>query len=222
MRALLIVVMVLVALLLAVDRGAEYLAGEAAEDRLAARPEVVGEPDVNVGGFPFLTQLLARQFNDVDVSVPALTAQGLPLTDVDLELRGVTPASGFTSVNVEEVDGTAVLTYTDLQAASPVPGITYSDGGNGTVAFAGKVGALGRQLDITGTAALEAGGNTVTVVPQAIDTGNENLDAAAQRLLAGNLVFEVGGLPANIGLTGAQGGPDGIVVTASGSNLTLP
>jgi LmeA-like phospholipid-binding len=222
MRALLVVVIVLVALLLAADRGAEYLAGEAAEDRLAERPEVVGEPDVDVGGFPFLTQLLAREFDDVDVRVPALTAEGVPLTNVDLELRGVTPASGFTSVNVEEVDGTAVLTYTDLQAASPVPGMTFSDGGDGIVAFAGTVEALGRQLDITGTAALEAQGDSVTVVPQAINTGNENLDAAAQRLLGGNLDFQVGGLPANVGLTGAQAGPDGIVVTASGSNLTLP
>jgi hypothetical protein len=222
MRVLLIVVLVLVALLLGVDRGAEYLAGRAAADRLAERPEVVGQPEVDVGGFPFLTQLLAREFNDVDVSVPALSAQGVPLTNVDLELRGVTPASGFTSVNVEEVDGTAVLTYTDLQAASPVPGITYSDGGNGTVAFSGTVEALGRQFDITGSAALQAQGSTVTVDPQEISTGDERLDAAAERLLTGTLVFDVGGLPANVGLTGARGSADGIVVSASGSNLTLP
>jgi LmeA-like phospholipid-binding len=222
MRRLLIGVLVLVALLLAVDRGAEFLAGRAAADRLADRPEVVGQPDVNVGGFPFLTQLLAREFDDVDVSVPALTAQGVPLTDVDLQLRGVTPASGFTSVQVAQVDGTAVLTYADLQAASPVTGITFSDGGNGTVAFAGSVTALGRQLDITGTAALRAEGTTVTVDPQQISTGDERLDAAAEQLLTGALVFDVGGLPANLALTGARGGPDGVVVTASGSNLTLP
>lgn len=222
MRRLLIVLLVLAALLLAVDRGAEYLAGRAAADRLAERPEVVGQPDVNVGGFPFLTQVLAREFGAVDVSVPALTAQGVPLTDVDLQLSGVTPATGFTSVQVESVDGTAVLTYADLQAASPVPGITYADGGNGTVAVSGTLEALGQQFEVTGIAALEAQGNTVTVVPQEISTGNDNLDAAAERLLAGQLVFQAGGLPANVGLTGARGGPDGIVVTASGSNLTLP
>ena len=79
-----------------------------------------------------------------------------------------------------------------------------------------------KQFEVTGIAALEAQGNTVTVVPQEISTGNDNLDAAAERLLAGRLVFQAGGLPANVGLTGARGGPDGIVVTASGSNPRCP
>ena len=115
-----------------------------------------------------------------------------------------------------------MLTYADLQAASPVPGITYADGGNGTVAVSGTLEALGQQFEVTGIAALEAQGSTVTVVPQEISTGNDNLDAAAERLLAGRLVFQAGGLPANVGLTGARGGPDGIVVTASGSNPRCP
>ncbi len=222
MRRFLIVVIVLLALLLAADRGAEYLAGRAAADRLADRPEVVGQPDVDVGGFPFLTQLAAREFQDVDVSVPALTAQGVPLTDVDLQLQGVTPVSGYTSVQVETADATAVLTYGDLQAASPVPGLTYSDGGDGSVAFSGSLEVLGRQVEVTGTASLQAQGSTVTVIPQQFNTGNPNLDAAAGRLLGGGLTFQIGGLPANVGLTGARGGPDGVVVTATGSNVTLP
>ena len=68
MRRLLIVLLA-AALLLAIDRG-EYVAGRAAADRIADRPEVVGQPDVDVLGFLFLTRLLAREFHDVDVTSP--------------------------------------------------------------------------------------------------------------------------------------------------------
>jgi hypothetical protein len=70
MRKILVLLVVLGLLGVAGDRVARKFATDEAEKRLATHG--LATPTVDVAGFPFLTQLLARRFDDVRVSTPSL------------------------------------------------------------------------------------------------------------------------------------------------------
>src|SRR3954453_3761406 len=66
---------------------------------------VVGTPKVDIGGFPFLTQVIKGSLDEVTGQVDGVTIEGIHATDVTLEARDVTTSEPYTA-------GTATLTAT--------------------------------------------------------------------------------------------------------------
>ncbi|HEU4481269.1 MAG TPA: DUF2993 domain-containing protein [Actinomycetota bacterium] len=120
MRKLLIVLLLLVVTAVAGDfllrLYAEERAGAAVQSSLALDVE----PDVSLGGFPFLTSALRGRFDSVGISVDEVTARGVTIEDVD---------ASFSDVRFE---------LDDLLAGSV--GNPRTGGGSGTAALTG--GAL--------------------------------------------------------------------------------
>ncbi|HEX6208695.1 MAG TPA: DUF2993 domain-containing protein [Actinomycetota bacterium] len=88
-RAILITVLVLLLLAVAVDLGLRFLAERWLEDRVRQTLALERRPDLDIGGFPFVTQFVRGEVERVDVTLRDLRVQGLHLDEVTIGLRRV-------------------------------------------------------------------------------------------------------------------------------------
>ena len=78
------------------DRVAAGATGEAAAREIATTFQgVVGTPEVTIGGFPFLTQLVAGRLSDVGARIDGLTFDGLAVTEVEVDATGVSTSTPY-------------------------------------------------------------------------------------------------------------------------------
>ena len=178
MKALLVVVVVLLGVAVAADRLAAGWAGRRVAEEVVRQGGLAGTPDVDIRGFPFLTQVIDERYDEVRISLTAAELRQPEGTRADLTLRGVrvrlsTLLSGSVEeVPVERVDGTATLSY-DLLSAQLGPGTTLraEDGG---LRITRTVELLGQTLPVTavGQVGLD-GGDLLIDVDQASGAGIE-------------------------------------------------
>jgi hypothetical protein len=125
-------VVVLVLLILAVV--ADRVAAGIAENEAASQIKSAGfpvKPKVNIEGFPFLTQLAARDFHKVDISASNVKEGPLTIASVNATGQGVHLTSSFNGATVDQINGTALVTFAGLSSAAGLSdGITLSNGGN--------------------------------------------------------------------------------------------
>ena len=121
-RALLILVVLLCSLLVIADRVGVAVAEDQVAERIAEQGDLPGPPEVDITGFPFLTQAVAGRYDDVRIALTAAELGQPAGTDADVVLHGVqVPLSSVLSGSVSEVpvdriDGTATLSYALLSA----------------------------------------------------------------------------------------------------------
>jgi len=113
----LIAVVVLLGLLVGADRVALAIAESQLASRIQSSQHLSQKPDVSIAGFPFLTQVAARDFPHATVDIHGLDANGLTITDLHADLRGVHVNSGFNSATVDTLNATAQLSYADIGKA---------------------------------------------------------------------------------------------------------
>jgi hypothetical protein len=225
MRARGVVVGVVVLGVLAVGVvAADRVAASAAEHRVVTEIEtrwhVAGTPQVDVGGFPFLTQLLGRSIDHTTVHADAVTFNGVEVTDVDLDLRGV----AITTPNVADrlvVTGTlSPATLTRLTATSSGLAIELGvDGG----ALTASTTVLGVPLVAQLVPRVEAGvirADVTTVRLGPLDVAVDSLPRALADGLRG-LKIPVDGLPDGVTLTAVTVVPGGARITAAGTHVSL-
>lgn len=227
MRALLVVAALVLGLLLVGDRVAVAIAEDQVADKLAAQDSVTGTPDVDVRGFPFLTQAVGGRYDDVRISLTA-TQPGQPdLVPVDVVLRGVRlPLSDVLSGSVSElpvdrVDGTATLSY-DLLADELGGDATIERKDDG-LRIGRTVEVLGRTLPVSaaGTVALD-GDELVVDVDRATGAGVEIPSFLVDRvsdLL--DLRYTVPELPFGLQLTDVAPEADGVRVRVEATDAVL-
>src|SRR5215211_5695018 len=116
----LMTVVVLAGLALVGDR----LAEQAVESRLAdeAETELGTRPDVEIAGFPFLTQLAARRLGEVTLSAPTVAERRVEVEDVRMLFRGVDVESRRRA-RVEAVTGTGVVSFATLESTVQGSGV---------------------------------------------------------------------------------------------------
>jgi LmeA-like phospholipid-binding len=128
-----IVVVVLLILLVVADR----VAAGVAENEAASQIKSAGfpvKPKVTISGFPFLTQLAARDFRQVNIAANNVTEGPLDIASINATGHGVHLNSSFKGGTVDQVSGTARVTFAGLSHAAGVgDGITLSSAGNGDV-----------------------------------------------------------------------------------------
>ena len=230
MKAL-VVIGVIVAVLLGVgflaDRAVERWAEGYVADQLTEQAGLAGTPDVDVRGFPFLTQALAGRYDDVRISLTA-DELGQPAgTSADVRLAGVqVPLSAVLSGDVQEVpvdriDGTATLSY-ELLSDQLGGDSTLGPEGDG-LRVTKTVEVLGYTLPLTasGTVSLE-GDEIVVDVEGASGAGVEVpgfLVDQASDLLA--LRYQVPALPFGLQLTSVTPAAEGVVVQVEAVDTVL-
>ncbi|MFE9248454.1 DUF2993 domain-containing protein [Streptomyces sp. NPDC007088] len=239
LRILLVVVLVLGGLFVAADRIAVHYAQNRAADELRSREGLSDTPEVDIHGFPFLTQLAGGTLDEVGVRIKdyeADTGEGgghLRVGSVDAELREVDFGGDWSSATARRATGTAVVGYPELLKAAraePIelaPGIeaevtALSDGGKGRVNLSVKAKILGHTLPkaLVVPCSLGADGDRITVRAASLPDLGVPL---AEREVRGVTDFAqtVKNLPAGIGLDSVRATPDGVRITLKGSNLRL-
>ncbi|MCX5387797.1 DUF2993 domain-containing protein [Streptomyces sp. NBC_00083] len=145
LRILLIIAIVLGGIFVAVDRIAVNIAESKAADKIQSSQRLSSSPDVDIKGFPFLTQVLAKELDEVDVSLSGVTAtaggHSVNVTEVTAELYAVRIDSSFSSVVAGRGEGAANISYADLSKAAPK---------GATVGYAGAERAAKGQVKVSG------------------------------------------------------------------------
>ena len=178
------------------------------------------KPSVTIEGFPFLTQLAAKDFNKVDISASNVPAGPVTITSVNATINGlhISSYSSTASAKVDHMTATAFISFGALAAAGGVgggTGITVTpDGANKVKITAG----LGGVFTDTEEAQITQTG------PQTINIKVLPSNSAVGSLLSsfGSFSFSLPpGVPASLRITSLTVNSQGLTVSAAASNATF-
>jgi hypothetical protein len=226
-KKLVVLLLVLIALAVVADRVGVRMAQAAVATQLAQRGGLNGTPQVQIDGFPFLTQAVGGRYDDVRVHLTAAELGQPAGTAADISLRGVRlPLSDVLSrtvqqVPVDRVDGTATLPYA-LLSAQLGGDATVSGEGSG-VRVTRTVQVLGRDLPLTASGTVTLDGEDVVVHVEQAEAVGVSIPAALLQRAAGllDVRYPVPALPFGLQVTGLQPGPDGVHVQVAAQDAVL-
>jgi hypothetical protein len=128
-----VVVVVLLILLVVADRVAAGIAENEAANQIKSAGFPV-KPKVTISGFPFLTQLASRDFRKVNISASNVKEGPVDIARINATGQGVHLTSSFNGATVDQINGTALVTFAGLSTAAGLgDGITLSNAGNDKV-----------------------------------------------------------------------------------------
>jgi LmeA-like phospholipid-binding len=227
-RRLLAALLVLAVLLLLADRGSALVAERLIAARAQDSADLQASPSVDVGGFPFLTQVLAGRYDDVRLRARGPVA-GTPVDRLDVRVTGARvplrtlSSGGPRSVPVDGLRATVLLSYAAL-SQQVGRGLRVSAAGD-RLRVEGTVEVLGRTLRATATSSVRLADGRVQVRAQEFSSGSDVVD----RLLDGalgdrfDLDVPVPALPYGLRLSGLEVQQDGLLLTAaSGPTVLTP
>jgi len=142
-------VLVLLVLLVVLDRVAVAYAENQAAQQMQSQG-FPAKPDVTIKGFPFLTQVASRHFNDVHITAnnvkegPVTLSLVADATDVLLD-------PGYQSGTISHVTGTGVIPFSSVASAFGAggSGLTISSAGGNNVQV--SLNGRGRDVIMDGT-----------------------------------------------------------------------
>jgi hypothetical protein len=226
-KALVVVLVLLLGLAIAADRVAVGIAEERVAEELAAQGGLQGTPEVDITGFPFLTQAVAGRYDDVRIALSAGQLGQPEGTRADVALHGVrVPLASVLSgavqqVPIDRVDGTATLSY-DLLAAQLGGDTTLRREGDG-LRITKTVELLGQAIPLTAAGTVSLDGNDLVVDVEnatgaGVDVPRMLVDRVADLL---DLRYAVPGLPFGLRLTGVTPADDGVVVRLEATDTVI-
>lgn len=210
------VLAVLAVLFVVGDQVARAYAQNVIAGKIESSSGLAHKPSVTIQGFPFLTQLAAHDLGVVDVSASNVQAGKVDITSIKATATGVHLNSGFSSATVDQINGTALISFASLEKALGVQGVATiradpADGPNALKLSAGIVGS------VTGTVKVTAP-DQVTVQMGSLSGLASLLGAAAP---IPTQVIQIPKLPAGLVVRGVSVTGQGIVATASAQHTTL-
>ena len=215
-----VVLAVLVVLILAILGIGDQVAKAVAQNTVAQKIQSSGlsaKPSVSIEGWPFLTQLAAKDIKVIDISGNNETASGSKVAfNFTAKATGVhlSSLSSSASATVDNINGQAVLPFSSVATLLPVSGVTLSpDPAKGPNAIKADLGIAG---SVTGTVKLS--GPTKIVVSLNGATGLASILGSAS---GQSYTVDIPKLPAGLVVRSVSVNSQGIVATASASNTTL-
>lgn len=225
MRKLLIVVIILVGLLVAADRIGVVVADHQVASRVQSAYNLPSKPSVSIQGFPFLTQVASGNYHEIDVSMSALTTNGVTVDGLVAHLTGVrAPISdvlshGSSSITAAQVSGSGTVPFASVRSRLP-QGVRLSQDG-GALRLSGTISYLGVALPVAADASLSASGAGIVVTPTRITVASGS--SALSSVISGRFRFvvPVSGLPLHLTINSVSVVPGGVRVSASAANVAF-
>ncbi|MEU0370431.1 DUF2993 domain-containing protein [Streptomyces sp. NPDC006283] len=225
LRILTVVVVVLGALFVVVDRFAVNMAESEAAERIKVQEGTADSTNVSIKGFPFLTQAMDKTFDEVTISLTGIEtrAAGRPvrIEEMTADLFDVRVSEGYSSATAARADGTARISYADLTEAAD-DGVSVAYGQDGKVKVTGSVtlpvfGKITRS--VVSTVSI-VDGDTIRVRADKVPgEGIPGLEGEVRKKT--DFDRKLGGLPEGLELTKVEAGPDGVVITVTGKDVRL-
>jgi hypothetical protein len=228
-RRLVVAAVVFVGLLVAADRISLLVAERLAADAFQSSQGLATRPSVSVDGFPFLTQLAAEHFGEVNVEVTGLVvgpAHGrrVRIEHLDVTLHQLRILDGFSTVTVSSATATGMINYVDLSHALGLT-LTYGGtaGGTGRVSATTTVSVAGESVSATIAAAVSGSSADGLTFRDATASANgvslpPSILATLTTAFTQSIPF--GTLPFGVRLESISATPDGLVCHLSARNLT--
>jgi hypothetical protein len=218
----LITLIVIIVLLVVSDRVANAYAENQMASQFQSSLALSGKPHVTIQGFPFWTQLLAKDFKNVDITasdetINSATAGGgaLEIASLNATLHGM-HFQGFSSnsATVDQLNATALITFTALGNVGGVPqGVTLTPDGGNQVKATLSIGPLSESAVATVT---QSG-------PSTIHVHVNNLDGIPADQLGnfGDFTINIPKLPPGVAIQSVSVTQQGVMVTITGHDTTL-
>jgi len=213
----LITLIVIILVLVIGDRAANAYTEDQMASQIKSSLDLSGKPDVAIQGFPFLTQLAARDFRTVNISASNDSAGPggqLEIASLTATLHGM-HIHGFNSATVDQFNASALITFTALANAGGVSseGITLAPDGPNKIKASIDLGPLGSQsadVQVTQTG------------PGQINIKLISADGITSDIL-GNLNFNVNipKLPAGVSIKSISITQQGLRISVAGQNTSL-
>jgi hypothetical protein len=217
-----ITVIVILILLVVSDRVANAFAENQMASQFQSSLSLSGKPHVSIQGFPFWTQLIAKDFNNVDITahnetINSVTAGGgaLEIASLNATLHGM-HFSGFSSktATVDQLNVTALITLQALANVGGVPqGVTLTADGGNQVKVTIDLGPLSSSADATIT---QSGPSSIHV-----HISDFNGIPADQLGNFGDFTINIPKLPPGVAIRSISVTQQGVMVTITGHNTTL-
>ncbi|MER6334943.1 DUF2993 domain-containing protein [Streptomyces sp. NPDC001034] len=156
-------VLTLACLVTLADRWALLYAERQAADRLKDRLHLTAAPEVRIGGFPFLTQLLDQRLDSVQVTVPDMPADRVTLTRVTATARDIrVDGDGPTAVRgalVQRMHGQVLLSFADMNRELGASQVSFSAHGPGRIRALGSLRLAGHDVRVRADARIQRDGD---------------------------------------------------------------
>lgn len=222
---ILVVIVLLASGLTLADRVAERVASALIAQQLTQHLHLSPSAKVDIRGFPFLTQVAAGDYQEVDISIPTLTALGvtfshLAATAKDVHLKTfMASAADIRSTSA----GTIHLSGLVPLASLPLPpGLTATDSGS-RLRVSGETSVFGIPISVSATEAVLLRGLTVTFRPTNMRAraGGQSFDVPASLARRLTLVVDLSGLPFHVRVTRLAVAPAGLELAGQAQNVSL-
>jgi len=221
-----IAVLAVLAVLIAGDRVANAVAQNTLANALQSELSTPTKPDVSIGGFPFVTQVLGGSFSSVQVTADdATVADGettVEIAHLDATLTGITATDRYATIVAGRGEASALV---DWGSVSSLAGqqVSYVADDRMRIDFSVPIGRLSIEGFITGRPQLNVDDQTITVVdPEvtvaSVDVPQAVVDAVSRIVLQ---PFPIQELPYDIKVTGLTVQPDGVSLSGTGQDIPL-
>lgn len=220
LAVLAVVLLVLVGLLV----GADFWARSYAENRVASEIKQQGfptQPTVTIDGFPFLTQVVSRDFTEVQMSSGSITEGPLQIQSMTATLNRVLVNPSFNGGTVTSLNGNADITFTALGSAMSSEAGALSQLVSGTLSLS----AAGSD-EVKATLGVDGFGATAvwrvtTTAPRTIYIQLVSSGSIPSQLVSGigTIKITLPGMPLGLSLASINVTPSGLVATVTGQNV---
>jgi FtsP/CotA-like multicopper oxidase with cupredoxin domain len=208
-----ITLIVILVVLVVGDRVANAYTENQMASQVQSSLALSGKPHVTIQGFPFLTQLAARDFRTVDINASNETTGPLEIASLTATLHGM-HIHGLNSATIDQFNASALIKFSALGSAGGIPqGITLSADGTNKVKADVSIGPIS---DTAVAQVTQTGSDQINV--KIIDAGD--IPASLLGSLA-NFSISIPKLPAGVSIRGVSVTQQGLRITAAGQNTTL-
>jgi hypothetical protein len=224
-KALLITLVVLLGLAVT-DRIAVGVAEDRVAEAIEQRGELAGTPDVSIDGWPFLTQVVAGDYEDVRIRLSAADLGEPEGTTADVRLTGLhVPLSDLVGgsvaeIPVDRIDGTVTLSY-ELLSRELGTDTTLVPEGDG-LRLTKTVRVLGQDVPLTAVGTVTLEGQDLVIAVDGAEVAGVDLPGRVVRAASDALDLRYAlELPFGLELSAVSPGEDGVLVTGGAVDTVL-
>ena len=235
---LLIMLILIAGILFAADRVAANVAENSISDQVAQEAARQGvqssQPSVDVGGFPFLTQVFAGNYKEIGIVLRdvrgSVDGRNLTVPELNVVARDVTASletlrTRQGAIVADTVEGTGTITYASVAELVEQPGLELAES-NGRLVATAPVQILGQQFTLNGTADLTVAEGQIRIrfddvtaegLPQ-VPAAQQVISAFAQNL---GVNVDLPDLPFQLTVQEVRPTAEGLAVTATARDVPL-
>jgi hypothetical protein len=214
--ALLVVLVVLAVLFVVGDQVAKAYAQNTVASKIQSSSGMASKPSVTIEGFPFLTQIAQHDVRVIDVSANNVAAGKFDISSIKAKATGVHLNSSFSGATVDQINGTALITFASLEQGLGVQGAATitadpADGPNALKLSAGALGSVTGKVELTSP-------NEVTIQMGSLSGLASLLNGA---IPLQTQTIQIPKLPMGLVVRSVSVTNQGVVATASAQDTTL-